>query len=155
MNGYGDLMHASFQRYVDTVVIANSQARSSARSAAECARASWSPKGVAGVVDTGARERGSIDARVHDTAQVNSERLSWRIAPAVSGCGLEDFNDAQGLSAGAALQPQRWWCLVARFVIVCVDGRLYVEACARFGEIVGALAVGEQCVMSDAMESMW
>ena len=68
--------------------------------------------------------------------------------------GLKDFNDAHALSAGTAREPQRWWWIVARFLIVCVGGRLYVEACASLGEIVGAVAVGEQSVMSDAMESM-
>ena len=111
-------------------------------------------KRISDAVATGAREHGSIDARVRKTVDVNGELAPWRITSAVSWCRLEDFNDAHALPAGAARQPQCGRCLVAWFVIVCVAGSLCVEACAGLGEVLSALAISEQSVMADAMEAM-
>ncbi len=63
--------------------------------------------------------------------------------------GLEDFDDAHGSATSGTEQPVRWDVVV---VVVRVLMGFNAEELTGFDEVLSALPVGKEAVVSDAME---
>ena len=69
---------------------------------------------------------------------------------------LEGFDDDHGAAAaGARIGAWRWFAGVVDGLVVVSRGWWHGEQLARSGNIGGAIGVGEQAVVADAMKTFW
>ena len=62
---------------------------------------------------------------------------------------LEDFDDAHGSATSGTEQPVRWDVVVVRVLM-----GFNTEELTGFDEVLSALPVGKEAVVSDAMEAV-